>query len=237
MNLSSNLYYYENNDHYAYKEHILFYHRFLEVDYAKEMTQKFNKLYQKEDSKNKFRIAFDFNRVCKVKDFRRIYLFDTWYGREFDVNKIDDPNFIGLTVKSSDKKSSGLMKNLDRTEFYWKYDKKQNLKTFEIEEIVDLNYLRGGYNVNRYIHSERDIKKKKFIHLDGAIKIYGTSNYQERFDSKMPKEYKADKYIKLFRIDGDISYRDWSELISFYYKYNRMIIEYFDFEEYKKLFP
>ncbi|MCE5176755.1 MAG: hypothetical protein ABFD23_03645 [Caldisericales bacterium] len=226
-----------NKGYHTYKEHILYYCSFLEGSRGTNLISKFNELYKNKNNANKFRIAFDFNRVCKIKDFRHICLFDTWYGPEFDINKIDDPNFVGLTVKKSDKKSLDLMKNLDRTEFYWKYDRKEKVKTFEIEEIVDLNYIKGGYNVNCYIHSERDTLNKKFIHLDGAIKIYDKSNYQERFCSKIPEERKADKYIKLFRIDGDISYKDWSELISFYYKYNRMIIEYFNVEEHNKLFP
>jgi hypothetical protein len=44
----------------------------------------------------------------------------------------------------------------------------------------------------------------------------------------MPSHAKANHYIKMFRIDGNIDLNEWVALLSFYFRGNEMITEYFD---------
>lgn len=92
------------------------------------------------------------------------------------------------------------------------------------------------YYLNRYVHSERDTQKRVLRHLDGAVKVYLPDNYSDRFNSNIPTEAKSHVKIKLFRVDGNIVVDDWIELISFFFKSNEMIIEYFNPEQFKTMF-
>jgi hypothetical protein len=157
---------------------------------------------------------------------------DTWFGPNFDAKKLDDQHSVGVTVKKRIKPSIfDLTNNLDRTEFLWTY--KDDIKTFEIEEISDAKYKFDRFYFNKYIHAERDIQKKQLRHFDGAVKVY-THEYDKRLNSQLPNEYIAPIKMKLFRIDGNIDIDKWIDLISHFFKGNEMILEYFDpdgFEE------
>jgi len=161
---------------------------------------------------------------------------DVWRGLPFDINKLDDINYIGLSV--IDRNKNSLFENtcsLDRTEFYWSY--RDGIKTFEIEELSGESYTFDHYYFNRYVHSERDIQIKAFRHLDGAVKVYLKDSYLNRQNSFMPKELKSHSKVKLWRIDGDIDLEVWSELISLFFKSNEMIIQYFNPEQFEEIVP
>jgi hypothetical protein len=167
--------------------------------------------------------------------YLQIFEFDTWYGPSFNREKLDDSRAVGLTIVKRNKDSLFELENhLDRTEFFWSY--RNGIKSFEIEEISSNEYCFENYYFNRYIHSERDIERKIFRHVDGAVKAYLQGSYQSRKESYMPKETKSYKRIKLWRLDGVIDIDSWIRLISFFYKSNEMVIEYFDPEEFKRIF-
>jgi len=222
-----------------YKKHMLHYHQLLRRGYTSnpnfDFTARFLRYYQKTKSKNNFRVAIDHRRIMPKEFYSQIIEFDTWFGPSFNKTKIDDPAAIGLTVVKRNKNSLFELTNkLDYTEFFWSYH--DGIKTFEIEEISDQDYCFENYNFNRYIHSERDIGDKITRHIDGAVKVYLKNTYADRKNSHIPKEMKCYKKIKLWRIDGDIDLDSWKDLISFFYKGNEMIIEYFNPEEFKRMF-
>jgi len=222
-----------------YKKHMLHYHQLLRRGYTSnpnfDFTTRFLEYYQKTKSNSNFRIAIDHRRIMPKEFYSRIIEFDTWFGPTFDKDKLDDPHAIGLTLVKRNKNSLfELTNSLDRTEFFWSY--RGGIKNFEIEEISDNGYHFEHYYFNKYIHSERDIKSKITRHVDGAVKVYLDNVYSNRKNSQMPNEFKCHKKIKLWRIDGDINLDSWIELISFFYKGNEMIIEYFNPEEFKQMF-
>jgi hypothetical protein len=222
-----------------YKEHMLHYHQFLRRGYSSNPNFNFTgsllEYYAKTKLVNKFHIAIDHRRIMPKNYYSKIIEYDAWFGPSFNPKTIDDPNSIGLTTMKRNKNSLFELENqLDRTEFFWSY--KDRIKTFEIEEVSDMAYVFENYNINKYIHSERDIDRKIFRHLDGAVKVYISDTYEDRFKSFTPKEPKAHKKIKLWRIDGEIELRQLVNLISFFYKGNEMIIEYFNPDEFTKFF-
>lgn len=223
----------------GYKEHVLHYHQFLRRGYTSnpnfDFIDRFIRYYIKTKKKNQFRIAVDPFRIMPKKFYNHIVEMDKWFGPEFDKCKIDDPNAIGLTVVKRVKPSIfDLTNKLDRTEFYWSF--RDGIKTFEAEEVSECGYTFDTYYINRYVHSERDVTNQILRHFDGQVKIYLQDTYAKRFDSNMPKEPKCHKKIKLFRIDGDISVDDWTELLSHFFKGNEMIIKYFNPEQYEQVF-
>ncbi|MBH8574489.1 hypothetical protein I8752_15950 [Nostocaceae cyanobacterium CENA369] len=222
-----------------YKNHILHYHQLLRRGYTSNPNFDFIELFAEYRSqtknRNEFRIAIDHRRIMPKEFYAQVAEMDGWRGLPFDLNKLDDPNYIGLTVIERNKNSLFERTcSLDRTEFHWSY--RDRIKTFEIEEISDDRYTFDCYYFNRYIHSERDTQVKAFRHLDGAVKVYVKDNYQQRKNSLMPKEFRSHRKVKLWRIDGDIALNIWSELISYFFKSNEMIIRYFDPEKFEQIF-
>lgn len=160
---------------------------------------------------------------------------DTWNGALFDPNRLDDPNETGVTVIKRNKDSLfELTKELERTELFWSIQ--NQIKTFQVEEISETENVFGHYHFNKYLHSERDIHKKQFIHFDGAVKVYLSDSYKSRYESIIPKHAKAHKKTKLFRIDGSIELQTWIDLICLFYKGNEMIIKYFNPEQFDEIF-
>lgn len=222
-----------------YRDHVLHYHQFLRRGFTSnpnfDFTCRFISYYRKTRCQNHFRIAVDHRRIMPKEFYERIVEFDTWFGPTFDATKIDDPNAVGLTVLKRNKNSLFELANkLDRTEFFWSF--KDGVKTLQIEEVADMEYKFDGYYINRYVHSERDTLRQIIRHLDGAAKVYLQNKYEGRFASKMSNVEKCHAKPKLFRIDGSIGISDWIELISFFYKSNEMIIEYFNPEEFERMF-
>ncbi|MGE4517223.1 MAG: hypothetical protein AB7D96_10230 [Arcobacteraceae bacterium] len=219
-----------------YKDHVLHYHQFLRRGYTSnpnfDFLGRFLSYYHTTNKINGFRIAIDMQRIMPKAYLQHLIECDAWFGPNFDAKKLDDQYSVGLTVKKRIKPSIfDLTNNLDRTEFLWTY--KDDIKTFEIEEISDAEYKFDRFYFNKYIHAERDIQKKQLRHFDGAVKVY-THEYDKRLKSQLPNEYIAPIKIKLFRIDGNIDIDKWIDLISHFFKGNEMILEYFDpngFEE------
>lgn len=222
-----------------YRGHILHYHQFLRRNYTSnpnfDFLGRLSVYRNKIRGNNTFRVAIDHRRIMPKDFYERIFEFDTWYGPPFDREKLDDPNAVGVTVIKRNKNSLfDLTNKLDRTEFFWSYN--EGIKTLEIEEVSDISYTFDSYFFNRYIHSEREVQNEITRHIDGAVKVYLNANYSDRFHGQMPKEAKCYKKIKLWRIDGDIDLENWISLISFFFKSNEMIIEYFNPRAFEEMF-
>jgi hypothetical protein len=186
-----------------YKNNVLHYSRFFRRGYCSnpnfDFLSRFMGYYQESKLVNQFRIAIDHQRIMPKEFYERIFEMDTWFGPHFNKERIDDPNEVGLTVVKRNKYSLFELENhLDKTEFFWSY--RNGVKTLQIEEVSGLNYTFDDYYLNRYVHSERDINKKVLRHFDGAVKVYLSNTYIERFNSNMIKADKSYKEIKLFRI-------------------------------------
>jgi len=222
-----------------YKDHLLHYHQLLRRGYTSNPNFDFlGRLivyFKKSQPENALRVAIDHKRLMPIEQYCRIFEFDTWYGPPFDSTKLDDPRYVGLAIVKRNKHSLfELTNHLDRTEFFWSY--KDGIKTFEVEELSDIDHKFESYIFNKYVHSERDTVNQTTKHLDGAVKVYLESEYSKRFQTTMPNHSKCYKKIKLWRMDGNIALKKWIDLISFFYKSNEMIIEYFNPKAFEEMF-
>jgi hypothetical protein len=223
----------------GYKEHVLHYHQLLRRVYTANPNFAFlgrlQKYYTLSKSKNTFKIAIDHRRLMPRQFYNQLFELDHWYGPRFDIKKIDDPNEVGLTVMTrKDQLRFDTQYKLYRTEIYWSY--RDQIKSLEIEELSTENFKFDHYYINRYVHSQRNVNSKRLDHFDGAAKVYYEQDYGKRLNTKIPKEAKASKMIKLFRIDGDLDVDFWIDLVSHFFKGNEMIIEYFDPELYNQMY-
>ena len=215
-----------------YGDYLLHYHQFLRRGFSSNPNFDFlgtmAHVRHVTRNDNSFRIAIDHRRIMKFDVYCQFIEQDTWYGPQFDRKKLDDPNFVGLTLVGRIFHNSFDSYPIEKTEFFWKINEAKTVKTLEIEEISSPSNPYESLHINRYIHAERDIIKKTFQHFDGAAKVYHQNDYRQRVEQTMPKNMRPAHYVKLFRIDGAIALDDWLSLISMFFKGNEMVIEYFD---------
>ncbi len=226
----------------AYKEHVLHFHQCLRRGFGSNPNYDFlarlAAYYRKTKETNEFKIAIDPRRVMHLSDYQRTMEADAWFGALFDPADIDNHDAVGLTVIERERPSLFDMSlRIDRTEFFWSSDRKSNLKTFEIEEILAESVKFDAYHINRYVHAERDTANHVLRHFDGAAKVYTDgAAYAERYGTSIPHEPRASMKPKLFRIDGDIELEDWIDLVSFFMRGNEMVLRYFDSGRYERAF-
>jgi hypothetical protein len=222
-----------------YKQHMLHYHQFLRRGFTSnpnfDFLGAFARLFELTKDVNTFRIAIDHQRIMPLDAYMRLVEMDTWFGPRFDREKLDDRNAVGLTIVKRNQDSLFKLSNdLDRTEFFWSY--RDGVKTLEVEEISNTGYRFEQFNLNRYLHAERDTVSRTLRHVDGAVKVYVHSDYPNRFESQMPREAKSHRKVKVWRIDGDVDVDHWLDLIAMFFKSNEMVIGYFDPERFEEVF-
>jgi len=215
-----------------YGEYMLHYHQFLRRGFSSNPNFDFlgalSRYRRNSGLGNSFRVAIDHRRIMRFEDYRQLVEMDAWFGPKFDRAKLDDPAYVGLTVVGRIHPNSLDSYQLEKTEFLWKTNEGEAIKTLEIEELSCPSRPRENWHINRYLHAQRDTEKRVFRHFDGAARIYVMGSYQERMEQAMPRNAKSTHYVKLFRIDGSVDLDDWLSLTSMFYKGNEMIIEYFD---------
>lgn len=96
-----------------------------------------------------------------------------------------------------------------------------------LDELVPI----GDIVIARYLHSIRNIEEHAFVHVDGAAKVYERSEYSRRVDSTVGGDDPSIGYVKLFRVDGTIGDQGWSELVSFFFRQNPLVLEYLGNDE------
>lgn len=221
-----------------YGEYMLHYHQFLRRGFSSNPNFDFLGTlarYRNETGRNNdFRIAIDHRRLMRHDDYQEIVELDTWFGPAFDPSKLDDPNYVGLTVVGRIYPNSLDSYPIDKTEFLWKRNEGTSIKTLEVEELSSPTKPYDGWHINRYVHAERDMAKHVFCHFDGAAKVYAQANYSSRVQQQMPRHIRCNHYLKLFRIDGKIRLNDWLSLMAMFYKGNEMVVEYFDPEQFNE---
>ena len=215
-----------------YRDFVVQYHQFLRRGFSSNPNFDFLGTlarYRNETGRNNtFRIGIDHRRLMRFEDYRQTIERDTWYGPAFDREKLDDPAHVGLAVVGRIYPNSLDSYPIEKTEFLWKRNEGDTIKTLEIEELSCSSNPYDGWHINRYVHAERDMPNQVFRHFDGAAKVYAQNEYSERIGQTMPNQPRCRHYVKLFRIDGDILLDDWLSLVGMFYKGNEMVIEYFD---------
>ncbi len=216
-----------------YENYILLYNPFFRRSHSRlnnfntDFLQNFLEIRKKETLID-MRISIDLDLIGLKDTFHYYMELDYWHGPKLkgrDFGSLED----GVTVHGRVIDVEGWFQIL-KTEFFW-YTK-NGIKTLQIEEInkdpIIIEYNDKQFAVTRYVHSQYDIEKKMFVHLDGAVRLYELKSYDERKSIKINEIKKGPvERIKLFLIQSEIDYQDWIKLVHFYFRGNPYIPEYF----------
>ncbi len=219
------------NQHIIYKDkYKIYYHPFIRRGFGSNFTDITGYLKQVASRGDlKLSIALDPLRISESLHPNNIREFDYWYGPKFDPAKLNEPNFVGLTVhtRRPDPKLDAFHP-LIRTEFYIT-NTKDGKKQIEIEDIIPT--LDKPYTLHKYVHMLWDSNSEIFFHFDPAIKAYEKNEHVKRiayqWSAKDPNEEAKCKKIKMFRIDGSLDTKLCMNILGDFYRNNELIQEFF----------
>ena len=80
---------------------------------------------------------------------------------------------------------------------------------------------------SRYLHGIYSPSKKKFVHLDGAIRIYTPDEWEMRLKSHVRNIGKIGKRVKIFRINKEVSRGCLGNISSNFFVWNYDVSRYF----------
>ena len=176
------------------------------------------------------RVAIDHRRLISQDRYMQ-FLEKDWWGLENPVDRryLDDPGAVGhVTVRFPTESDEHRLCDFDMVQALF-YLQEGDTKVLEIEEVITAD--RDGLAnlplvLNRYIHSERDMRGKVFVHLDGAIRTYSRHDYEQRLAGNVADAKAVSERIKVFRIDGPITEDDWSGIVCDFYRGNDLMLAY-----------
>lgn len=169
------------------------------------------------------KIALDLDCIGLLGTEKIELEYQYWWGPKFNDDLLNIPN--GITRHVTEERDK-ILTNIQFTEFNW-YDQ-DGEKTFVCEEVIDLSNIKKEEELYgcRYVHSRINSEGKPY-HLDGSIRIYSTEKICERLDKNIDEIEKSDcDYLKLWRIDNEISVTIWKELFTHYFRDNYQVGEY-----------
>lgn len=169
------------------------------------------------------KIALDADSIGLVSTYLTPIELEYWRGPKFDDDLSSIP--VGVTChKASDRER--YYHGIDRTEFWWHMQ--SGKRSLECEEILDNASFGIGSDVYgcRYVHSMVDEASNLPDHLDGAIREYGEEPFMGRIDVDISRAGKNTRYVKLWRIDGEIGLSTWKEMICDFFRGNSLVGEY-----------
>jgi hypothetical protein len=173
------------------------------------------------------RLSLDEDVLAIPSSFQPMHEREYWWGPKFK----GDPSaqLRGMTVHGPTK--SDTLNGLIRTEFWW-YGK--NELTFEVEELIESSLpLSNGEREKgmRFVHSIIDGKVSKSRHIDGAVRLYSSTQWDDRLATKLTEFGKKATRKKLWRVDGLLNHADWYDLVHTFFRGNYTIGEYFGFPD------
>ncbi len=142
------------------------------------------------------------------------------YGKELDWQDIsslkEDRHMKWLP-------NHGFQPDVEFTDLVWA--PRDNEIHFICEELPkkELVSIRGS----RYFHGIYVPDNPRFIHCDGAIRIYSIQEIEQRYTTHVRNMGKIGKRVKIFQTDFDIPTIDWVSIVLAFYVWNMDIEKYF----------
>jgi hypothetical protein len=170
------------------------------------------------------KIAIDPDMVGLASTYGEYEELQYWWGPKFDDNLATIPE--GVTHHQASETDRYFF-GTSATQFWWQSRDGEHI--FEAEELRDIPAVAIDGDVTfgcRYIHSRVREKTGEIVHLDGAIRMYPEEKMIERLGVDIAHAGRHTEYTKLWRIDGTITTLVWKELLSDYFRDNRLVGEY-----------
>lgn len=174
---------------------------------------------RRENVRNQCYVRLDPLMFRKEDRFPRLMYKMWWYGRPLDWNRIH--------ILKEEEHGRWLPSKMSRTaqftDFAWTpRDKEVHFQCEELPTLSDIA-TRGS----RYFHAIYHTRRKRIIHLDGALRIFTERNWKRRESIHLRKSGKMGVRVKLFRIDVPLDRSVLGVLCSNYYVWNYDLARYF----------
>ncbi|HPC41794.1 MAG TPA: hypothetical protein PLD91_12815 [Spirochaetota bacterium] len=112
----------------------------------------------------------------------------------------------------------------DKTTMAMFYRKEDDVVIIYLEALVPPDPTTNSQT--SFLHCEYNKSTRNFSHIDGSIKTYSQKLYEKRYNETPTKATHSDiNYNKIFRIDGNISFSEWLNLIPAFFNSNPLIEE------------
>jgi len=189
-------------------------------------------------------------KIITRDNYKTFLLEERLYGRPFSISNLKSlmkkKEYGEFKYYPSGKKEIALSKAFYvpvlRLEYVFNPKYREHKISLSIAELIDIQQIDNGrlnefvyhdYENNcfliktRFLHSVFNATTEKFEHLDCSYHIYASNNYKIRLQQHLKnKTINADYRTKLFRIDGEIEYRNWVNFAAVFFYKNPLISEF-----------
>jgi hypothetical protein len=134
------------------------------------------------------------------------------YGRHLDLTQL-----VGLSEEQFGRWQPGrLSREVQFTDYVWSpRDGELHLTLEELPKQRDIDS-RGS----RYLHAIYAPRNDSFVHLDGAIRIFDSSQWVSRAAVHVRHAGKAGVRVKIFRCEGEVTMETMTSLTATYFVWN-----------------
>jgi hypothetical protein len=164
-------------------------------------------------------------------------LEDYWDGMKLTAESLDslDAHDQGASFHAAVGRNEAeeLFNPLLGTWFDWRAredNKNDPVKRLYIQEVKPKTGPFGRELVavtNRELHAERDTRARRFTHVDGKVCRYPVESYEPSAQNPRQRPGVPERARKLWRVDGEMSDEQWSELVGLFFRGNELIEEHF----------
>ncbi len=181
-------------------------------------------------------VRIDPTRKTNADRYQELRELDHWYGPPFSDEMLKDTRTSVRTVH----KSLGItdLQYDPRFTIFRSKMMDQDLREFIIEEycptLLRLNMQHPGVGerlcIQKFAHAIYNQKHGSFSHLDGAVRVFEISeynNYYKKVEAGSDINEKVGQRHKMFLVEGNLSTTLFQDLLVEWFRYNPHIIEYF----------
>lgn len=172
--------------------------------------------------------------------YQDVMEFDYWHGQPFSEALLKNEHTVARTIHGN-AEANILNYHIKRTVFRTDMMDK-HIRQFKIEEYADIQSESGSptsgagdnFFIQRFAHMCYDQKIDKFIHLDGAVRVFPKEeykNYLNEIESGKDVDEKVGVRHKMFLIEGEFDQSLASDVLAEWFRYNNHIQEYFSSDQ------
>jgi len=223
-----------NKNSFEFKNHYLIFCSRLAQNY-----RLVEKLKQIRSKKVHLAVPIAFSKIGLPETTRQSKLAAHWRGPETLQELQDRAGREFFVQKGTESYDHGLQ---DRTEFY--FEKRDGQWHLQIEELMPRTGIRHSFHTSlademleyytRYLHAIVDDECERCIHLDGALRSYGTLedfidrhvNHELRNPNPLKKMSKRRKLFKIDSPEGVLT--DFGEIAGLFFKHNPHVMRFFE---------
>lgn len=171
-------------------------------------------------SKANIKLRLDPLLIHEVSNYAPVFFKMLVWGKPLDWNTIAE---LKQEEHSRWFPDPGWQEDVEFTDMVW--TPRDDGIHFTCEEVPKLGARQ--FRGSRYSHGIYVPNRHRFIHCDGAIRIYDLEELFLRHESHVRRIGKIGKRIKTFAVEGEISTDEWTNLTCSYFVWNNDLQNYF----------